>query len=235
MLRKGLLACGLVASLLYVAIDVLAALVYPDYHRFASQTLSELMANGAPTERLVDPPLLLYNALMIAFAAGLWLTSARGRVRVTAGLLLAYAAIGFTGPTLFEMNVRGGGPSPEDARHIALTAVMGVFILAAVAAGAGIRGRAFRRYSWATFAALIGLAALTGIASQGLAEGAPTPLVGVWERLDIAAFLAWVAVLAGSEIFGRTHDLAHEVGAHDDQAPRLDPAAPGHRLALRQR
>ena len=54
-LRPALLACGVLASLLYVATDLLAAIRYPDYHGFRDQMISELMATGAPTERLVDP------------------------------------------------------------------------------------------------------------------------------------------------------------------------------------
>src|SRR5690349_5570400 len=50
--RKSLLVCGILASLVYVAADVLAAIRYPEYHSFTSRAISELMANGAPTERL---------------------------------------------------------------------------------------------------------------------------------------------------------------------------------------
>ena len=54
MLRKILLVCGILSSLLYVAIDALAALRYEDYHSYASQAISELGAIGAPTKPLVD-------------------------------------------------------------------------------------------------------------------------------------------------------------------------------------
>ena len=37
MLRKALLVCGVVSSLLYVGADLLAAAVYPDYHSFTSR------------------------------------------------------------------------------------------------------------------------------------------------------------------------------------------------------
>ena len=40
MVRKILLGCGIVSSVLYVAVDVLGTLRYPDYS-FADQTFSE--------------------------------------------------------------------------------------------------------------------------------------------------------------------------------------------------
>lgn len=195
MVRTLLLWCGVVASLLYAATDVLAALCYPAYHSFGSRAVSELMASGAPTERLVDPLFLFYDALMIAFAVGVWLSGRRGRL--TAALLFAYGAIGTLGPTLFEMNVRGqGGPPAADILHIALTGVMVLLILATVAVGASLGGRSFRLYSFATIAVMVLFGVLTSFAVRGIGTGEPTPWVGVLERINIAAFLAWVVVLA---------------------------------------
>lgn len=215
-MRRILLACGIVASLLYVAVDVVAAIRYPDYHSFTARAISELMARGAPTERLVDPLLLAYGVLMIGFGVGVWLSGSARRVHVTAGLLIAYAAIGLLGPTLFEMDVRTGGPpTAADVRHIGLTAVLVVFIFAAVGTGASIRGRGFRDYSYATLAIMLVSGILTGVAMRG-----PGPLarwVGVAERIDIGAFMLWVIVLAIS--------LARERTITDAALPR-DPGLP---------
>ncbi|HET7786772.1 MAG TPA: DUF998 domain-containing protein [Myxococcales bacterium] len=196
--RKLLLACGVLASLLYVGIDVLAAIRYPGYHSFTSRVVSELMARGAPTERLVDPLFLLYGALMMAFAAGIWSSSDRLRVHVTGGLLFAYAAVGLFGPTLFEMNVRGAAGPKSDVLHIALTGALTLLIVAAVMAGAATWGRRFRLYSLATLLIFVVFGALISFASRGLAAGEPTPWLGLLERVDIGAFLLWVAVLSAS-------------------------------------
>ncbi|HEY6910386.1 MAG TPA: DUF998 domain-containing protein [Myxococcales bacterium] len=198
MLRKILLVCGLLSSLLYVSIDLLAAIRYGDYHRFASQAISELMARGAPTERLVDPLFLLYGVLVMAFAAGVWMSSDRSRVHLTAGLLFAYAALGFLGPTLFEMNMRGTGDSRADLLHIVLTSLLGLLALAAVWVGASTWQRSFRLYSLATLLVLVVFAVLTALASRGLSTGRPTPWLGIAERIEIGAFLLWVMVLADS-------------------------------------
>ena len=198
MLRKSLLVCGMLASLVYVGTDVLAAIRYPEYHSFTSRAISELMASGAPTERLVDPIFLLYGVLMLAFAVGVWMSSSRKRVHVTAGLLFAYAAIGFLGPSFFEMNVRGTGESTRDVLHIALTGVLVLFILAAVAVGASIREPWFRLYSFATLLVMVVFGVLTSFTMRGVGTGDPTPWVGIMERVNIGAFLLWVVVLAVS-------------------------------------
>lgn len=196
MLRKTLLLCGAFASLLYVGIDVLAAIEHGEYHSFTSQVISELMARGAPTELLVDPLFLLYDALMVAFGAGVWMASTRARGRLTGALLVVYGALGLLGPTLFEMNLRGTADARADLPHVVLTGVLVLFILGAVAAGASLRGPRFRRYSFITLGIMVAAGTLTGLAARSLAAGGPAPWIGVLERLDIGAFLAWVAVLA---------------------------------------
>ena len=196
-LRRIWLACGVLASLVYVGLDVLAALRFPEYHSFSSRAVSELMASGAPTERLVDPFFLLYDVLMMAFGVGVWMSDARKRAHITAGVLFAYATTGLLGPTFFEMNVRGSAGDPAaDVRHIALTLVIVLLIFAAVGFGASIRGRWFRRYSFATLLIMVVFGVLTSFAMRGVGSGAPTPWVGILERINIGAFLLWVGVLA---------------------------------------
>jgi hypothetical protein len=197
MLRRILLACGVLASLFYAGTDVIAAIGYPEYHSFNSRAISELMASGAPTERLVDPLFLLYGVLMMAFGVGVWMSGHETRVHVTASLLFAYAAIGLLGPTVFEMNVRGSGGDPAaDALHIALTMVLVLFIFASVGFGAAMRGRSFRLYSFATLLIMVVFGVLTGLETPSLENAEPTPWLGALERINIGAFLLWVVVLA---------------------------------------
>jgi hypothetical protein len=198
MLRQILLVCGLLSSVVYVAADVLAAVFHGGYHSFTSRFISELMARGAPTERLVDPLFLLYGALLVAFGVGVWMSPGpKRRLHLTAGLIIASAAVGFLGPTLFEMNVRGSGGDPRaDVLHIALTGLLSMIILLFVASGGFALGRGFRLYSFATIAVMLVFGALTGIASRAISAGQPTPWVGALERVNIGACLLWVAVLA---------------------------------------
>ena len=192
--RRALLVCGLLSSVLYVAIDQIAAVRHAGYHDFASQTISELGARGAPTRQLVNPLFILYDLLTIAFGVGVWL-SARGNrpLRVAAASLIAVGAVGLPGPWLFPMNLRGVG---GDVSHIVATGVIVLFIVTGVAFGAFGLGRRFRAYSIATLVATLAFGALTSVQAGGLATGSPTPWIGISERLCIGAFLVWVAVLA---------------------------------------
>jgi hypothetical protein len=49
---------------------------------------------------------------------------------------------------------------------------------------------------FATLALLVAFGALTGLDGPRIAANLPTPWVGVWERINIGAFLFWVVVLA---------------------------------------
>jgi hypothetical membrane protein len=193
-LRKILLACGVLSSLLYVGIDVLAAVRYGDYHSFTSQAISELAAVGAPTKHLVDPLFIAYDVLLIAFGVGVWTSPGRTRaLHLVAGLLIAIAAVGLVWP---PMQLRGTDNVSGDAPHIAVAGVVVLLILLTVGFGASLQGRRFLLYSYATLMTILVSGALTGFAGSRLAAGEPTPWLGVAERINVGAYLVWVLVLA---------------------------------------
>jgi hypothetical protein len=197
MARTVLLACGILASLLYVATDLLGGLRYDGYS-FTSQAISELMAVGAPSEAFVDPRFITYGVLALAFAVGVFREAAgRNRpLRITAVLLMAYAAVGFTGPTLFEMHQPGAGSAGSDTPHIVLTGVLVLLTLLAIGFGAFAFGKRFRIYSFATLLILIVLGTLSAPYGARLAAGQPTPGFGIIERILIYSSLLWMTVLA---------------------------------------
>jgi len=194
MLRKILLACGILSSLLYVAIDALAALRYGVYHSYLSQAISELGAIGAPTKSLVDPLFLAYDMLIIAFGVGVWASANRKRaLHLIGALMIAIGAVGLVTP---PMNLRGTGDISGDLPHIIFTGVIVLFIVLAIASGASLYGRRWRIYSWATLVILLISGGLTGLAAAQLAAHQPTPWLGVAERINIGGYLLWVAALA---------------------------------------
>jgi hypothetical membrane protein len=198
MIRKILLSCGAISSLLYlIAIDVIVPLRYAGYHDFSSQMVSELMAVGAPTRNLLIWLFTPYNLLVFAFAAGVG-ASAQGRrsVRVTAAALVGYGLTSTAGLFLFPMDVRGTVGSQRDALHIAATFVMSIFIVAAMAFGAFARGVRFRRYSFATIAIVVVFGALAGFLARPMPG--PTPGLGLAERINIYATMLWMVSLAVS-------------------------------------
>jgi hypothetical protein len=57
-------------------------------------------------------------------------------------------------------------------------------------------GRGFRIYAAVTVGTALGFGALTGVLTIGIESGAPTPWMGLAERVSIGAWLVWMAVLA---------------------------------------
>ena len=197
MLRKALLVCGVLSSLLYVGADLLAAVRYPDYHGFTSQAISELTAVGAPTKGLVEPLFIAYDILIIAFGVGVWASAGRKRaLHLVGGLLVGIGAAGLVAMPFTPMNLRGTGNLSTDAPHIAVTGVIVLFILSAIGFGASLVGRRFRLYSYATLATLLIFGAWSGFEAARLAAQQPTPWLGVVERIHVGAYLLWVLVLA---------------------------------------
>jgi hypothetical protein len=201
MLRKVLLVCGILASLLYVGATLVGALQLKDYD-WITRSVSELFALDAPSRPLVATAFLVYGVLMIAFGVGVWLSARHQRsLRILGGLLIAYALVGLPGPLFFSMHtmVRGGGAqgmATSDVMHIILTAALVLLILVSIGVGATAFGTSFRIYSIATLLVVLVFGALAGLQSGQMAANLPTPWMGVEERLNIFGYMLWVVVLA---------------------------------------
>ncbi len=199
MLRRILLMCGIVSSLLYVAMNVFVASRWTDYNS-ASQTVSELSGIGAPTRALWVVLAIPYTLLVAAFGWGVRASAGgNGSLRITGGLLVAYGIIGLGWP-LAPMHLRdalaAGGTSLTDTAHIGFAIVTVFIMFLAMGFGAAAFGGRFRVYSVASLAILLAFGALTFRDAPGVEANLPTPWIGVWERINIGVFLLWVIVLA---------------------------------------
>ena len=195
--RKPLLACGIAASVLYAVMMLIIR--YAGYSPM-SQTVSELSAWGVSTRPLWMVLGSLYDALMIAFALGIW-ASAGGRrsLRIAGGLLLAYGLLGLAWPfaSMHQREVlAAGGGTLADTGHLVLGGITVALMFAAMAFGAAAFGMRFRIYSIVTIVILLAFGALTTADASRVAANLPTPWVGLWERINIGVFLLWVVVLA---------------------------------------
>lgn len=83
-----------------------------------------------------------------------------------------------------------------DTMHIVFTAVTVALMLIMLISGAATFGKRFRYYSVATIMVLLAFGILTGISSPAMAKNLPTPMIGVWERINIGVFMLWVIVFA---------------------------------------
>jgi hypothetical protein len=123
------------------------------------------------------------------------------RLRVAGILIAIYGALGVVWP-FAPMHMRealaAGGATFSDTLHLALGVVTEVIYLLALGFAAAALGRAFRLYSIATFTTLLVCGALTFRDAPRLDDNLATPLIGVWERINIGVFLIWVIVLASA-------------------------------------
>jgi hypothetical protein len=78
--------------------------------------------------------------------------------------------------------------------HIVATTIQLVFMLAAIGFGAAALHGWLRLHSIASLVTSV----VAGVASFMAAPYAPTPILGIGERISIGAFLLWVAVLAAA-------------------------------------
>lgn len=208
-LQDNLLICGILAAFIYVVTDVLGALRYPGYD-IVSQGVSELMAVGAPTKRLVDSVFAVYGVLALAFAIGVLREASERRLRIAGILLLAYAIAGSLG-RFFPAYPRGAGGFNDSVPHMILTAVLVVLMLGALGFAAFALGKRFRLYSLGTLGAVIALGVVSGVYASRLAGHQPTPGFGIVERVLIYAYLLWAAVLGVALI--RRHSAPAERAA----------------------
>lgn len=198
-MRNAWLICGVVSSLLYVAMNVIVARQWPGYDS-ASQTVSELSAVGAPTRPLWVALGVFYTLLVTAFGWGVRMAAGDDRRLRVAGILIAiYGALGVIWP-FAPMHPRpdlaAGGGDFRDTLHIVLGVVTVVLYLLALGFAAAALGKAFRVYSIASFVVLLAFATLTFRDAPRVGANQATPLIGVWERINIGVFLLWVIVLA---------------------------------------
>lgn len=195
--RKALLICGILASLLFVVMNVVAAMLYKGYDPL-SQTVSELSAIDTPTRPLWFKLGIIYNLLMVAFGYGVWRSSGGSKpLRRTAILILAYAVTGFFWPPMHQREVlAAGGKTVTDTLHIVFTMITVAIMMVMIGFASTAFKRPFKVYSILSLAGLLLFGCLSSINTANVGVNAPTPWIGVWERINIGIYLLWVIVFA---------------------------------------
>ncbi|MCE3283566.1 MAG: hypothetical protein K0Q66_2303 [Chitinophagaceae bacterium] len=196
-LHKILLVTGILSALLYVFMNVITAVYYEGYDS-ASQTVSELSAIDAPTRPLWVALAFAYAILGMAFGSGVWMSGRDNKSLRAAGVLLVLnALIGFFWPPMHQREVlAAGGGTWTDTLHIWFTFAWIILVIATMRYAAAGLGKTFRVYTYLTLLALVVFGALTGFDAPAMQRNEPTPWMGVVERVNIGAYLAWVVVLA---------------------------------------
>lgn len=194
---KALFICGILAPLVYVGADILAALQWEGYS-YTSQGISELMAIGAPTRPFLVVLFTIHNVLAIAFGLGIyWATDSRKRaLRFTGILLIGYGIVGLVALLFFPMHLRGTVGTISDTGHIIFTFASVLFLLLPIGFGANAHGKRFRLYSIGTILILLLFGAWAGMDGPRIAAQLPTPWLGIKERINIYASMLWLLVFA---------------------------------------
>lgn len=192
-MQQALLLCGIASSLWYMVINVYVPTRYEGYS-LASFTVSELSAIGAPTRPLWVLLVLAYPLLFAAFGWGvLQMTRGNKRLQFTAGLIIAYSLFNIYWP---PMHTRGTEPTLTDTLHITWAIITVLLMIAIMAFGATALGKGFRICTISSIALHMIFGVLTGLEAPNIPVDAPTPTIGIWERINIAVFMIWVVVFA---------------------------------------
>lgn len=196
MIRKTLLICGILSSLVYLSMDITGGMLWENYSWF-SQEFSRLSSIGAPSRQIHLVLSLIYSLLVIAFGVGIWQSSGRNRsIRVIGIAFIIYAVDSWLWPQFFPEDLSQHISALTNTMHIVLTVVtvftwLFILVFAVVASGKWIR-----LYSIITLLAVIVFGSLAGSQGAALAAGQPTPMLGLMERINIYSFMVWVVVFA---------------------------------------
>jgi hypothetical protein len=198
LVRKILLTCGILSSIIYIAGDITAALQWGQYD-FSSQGVSELAAWEAPTRSFMVKIFLIYNFLVVAFSAGILIThNSSFTLRITGILILLYAIDGLAGFLLFPVHSRGVDETmaATSTMHIIITAAEVLFILLSVGFGAFADGKVFRKFSIIILLMVAFFGFWAGMDIPKIMADLPTPWLGVKERVNIYGYMLWLLVLS---------------------------------------
>ena len=197
MVRKLLLFCGVFASLLYIAMNIFIPPLYEGYN-WVTQTVSELSAVDAPTRPLWFLLGIIYTLLVAAFGWGVFKSAGEKRSLHIVGILMfLHGVLGLTWSPMHqrEVLVTGGGTF-TDTWHLVMATVTVLLMFLSIGFGATAFGKGFRFYSIATILIFIVFGVLTFVEAPNVDKNGPTPYIGLWERINIAAFMVWLLVFS---------------------------------------
>jgi len=206
MLRRIMLFCGILSPLLYAIADTLAGLQWESYS-FRDQTISELGAIGAPSRPLFSALLIPTYLLFVIFGVGIWQSAeSKRKLRITAGLLIAFGVIAITMGPFVSMQLRGIEQGLTGALHLIEGGVEMLVLLTSMGFAAAALGRNFCLYTIVTVILMLIFGAWSGMDAPHVEAGLPTPWLGVKERIMWYSYQVWFIVLALKLLKQRTAD-----------------------------
>lgn len=192
---------GLISPIFYIVPTIVGGLIRPGYNHLYN-SVSDLLASGAPNKKYLVPPFTLYPILLSIFGFGIFseLTSQPSPANATTGLIgfiLIGASVGVLGiltMTIFPQDEQGTPMTKPGLMHLILVAIQAVSAMAAIILiglwfnSNGLTG--YFIYSIITFILLIS----TGIISM-IGGVKKSRFMGLYERLNVVSILQWIIVI----------------------------------------
>jgi hypothetical protein len=140
----------------------------------------------------------LVPSLHFLFAVIFWLTARENKkLKVVAAVIIFDSLLGFFWPPMHLRHIiAAGGGTLTDTLHLVWAFVHLVLMLLMIGFGAAVFEKPFRVFSVIVVSIFFVFGTLTSIESRGIEAGLPTPNLGIWERINIAAYMLWVLVFA---------------------------------------
>lgn len=196
-LQMVLIALGIISSILYLVTDMTASVMWHEYSPI-SQTVSELIAIDAPTRLYVMILFVVYDLLIYAYGIGIMFSShGRRALKIAALLIIAKEVLGLAATLFFPIHLRGVEADFSDTMHGILTSA-GVFLCmfpAMIAGAVSFKGK-FRFYSIITMILFVIFGILAGLDQPKYALNIPTPMMGIWERINIYGYMLWIVIFS---------------------------------------
>jgi len=194
-MRRLLFLSGMLSSLVFISADLISATSWKGYS-YCSQVISELMAINAVPRPVAVPLFVVCDILVLTFGSSLLIFTTERRLRLAGGFIIGAGITSLITTLFFPMHLRTEAATISDTIHIIFTGVTTVLMLLAIVAAAAVYGKRFRYYSIFTIMILLIFGALAGLDVPRIADGQPTPWLGLTERVTIGAYVLWVAVLS---------------------------------------
>lgn len=187
---------GMLAGFLYLLVDVIGGLRAEDYS-FVERAVSELTQAGAEGVLGLKVTLFLFTVLGMVF----WYTfsskfRSNKKLRLAGKLLFVTGLMTALTGTVLPMDPIGAKATTAGILHLVLTGISAVIVLPLVPVigiqlSKEIRWSLFKYYSFITVGVMIIFGGLTPVVIMK-----NITLMGLFERLNVYAYLLWVSVLS---------------------------------------
>ena len=192
---------GIIAPLFYIIPTIIGGILIPGYNHLYN-SVSDLLASGAPNKKYLMLPFTLYSVLLSIFGFGIFsilrsqpipLNSSTGLI----GFILVGAGAGILGiltMTIFPQDQQGTPMTKPGLMHLILVGIQAVSAIAAILLIGfwfNSNGNAgYFVYSIITVSVLL----LTGVISMvgGIKK---SQYMGLYERMNVVSILQWLIVV----------------------------------------